>query len=69
VPNFQECFLGEGNIDVVAAIKTLKDVNFDGFLIDDHVPCIIDDSDWNHRGHAHATGYILGLVDAVNRLG
>lgn len=69
VPNFQECFLGEGNMDVVAAIKTLKDVNFDGFLIDDHVPRIIDDSAWNHRGHAHATGYILGLVDAVNRLG
>ena len=26
---------------------------------------MIDDSDWNHRGHAHTTGYILALVDAV----
>ncbi len=68
VPLFQECFLGEGNVDVVEAVRTLKQVGFDGFLIDDHVPRMIDDSDWNHRGHAHATGYILGLVDAVNRL-
>ncbi len=68
VPIFQECFLGEGNVDVVDAMKALKEVDFDGFIIDDHVPRMIDDSDWRHRGHAHATGYILALVDAVNKL-
>lgn len=68
VPKFQECFLGEGNFDPVLAIRTLKDVGFDGFIIDDHVPHMIDDTDWNHRGHAHATGYILGLVEAVEKL-
>ncbi len=69
VPVFQECFLGEGNVDVIDAIRTLKQVGFTGFIIDDHVPHMIDDSDWNHRGHAHATGYILGLVEAAQRLG
>jgi mannonate dehydratase len=68
VPTFQECFLGEGNFDPVEAVRTLKEVGFTGFIIDDHVPHLIDDSDWNHRGHAHATGYILGLVDAVYKL-
>jgi mannonate dehydratase len=68
VPVFQECFLGEGNVDVVDAMKTLKEVGFTGFIIDDHVPHLIDDSEWNHRGHAHATGYILALVEAVNKL-
>ncbi|MBZ0293033.1 MAG: mannonate dehydratase, partial [Anaerolineae bacterium] len=68
VPNFEECFLGEGNMNVVEAMKTLHEVGFDGFIIDDHVAHMIDDSDWNHRGHAHATGYILGLVDAVKQL-
>lgn len=67
-PTFQECFLGEGNVDVVEVIKTLADVNFDGFIIDDHVPHMIDDSDWNHRGHARETGYILGMVEAVQKL-
>jgi len=68
VPTFQECFLGEGNYDPVQVIRILKEVDFDGFIIDDHVPKMIDDTDWNHRGHAHATGYILGLVDAVHAL-
>ncbi len=35
---------------------------FDGFLLDDHVPHMDDDSDWNHRGRAHAIGYMQGLL-------
>ncbi len=69
VPHFQECFPGEGNVDVVAAIRTLKEVGFSGFIIDDHVPRMLDDSDWNHRGRAYATGYIMALVEAVKQLG
>ncbi len=68
VPKFQECFPGEGNVDVVEAIRTLKEVGFTGFIIDDHVPEMIDDSQWRHRGHAYATGYIMALVEAVNKL-
>ena len=68
VPVFQECFLGEGNVDVVAAMRALKEVNFTGFIIDDHVPHMVDDTGWGHRGRAHATGYIMGLLEAVNKL-
>jgi mannonate dehydratase len=68
VPKFQECFLGEGNVDVVAAMRALKEVGFTGFIIDDHVPHLVDDTDWGHRGRAHATGYIQALVAAVNAL-
>ena len=35
---------------------------FDGFLLDDHVPKMDGDSEWNHRGRAHAIGYMQGLV-------
>jgi mannonate dehydratase len=65
VPCFQECFLGEGNVDVVAAMRALNEVGFDGFFLDDHVPHMIDDTEWGHRGRAFATGYIMGLVKAV----
>jgi mannonate dehydratase len=68
VPRFQECFLGEGNVDVVAAMRALKESGFSGFIIDDHVPHLVDDTDWGHRGRAHATGYIQALVAAVNAL-
>jgi mannonate dehydratase len=67
VPSFQECFLGEGNVDVVEAMRALKEVGFTGFMLDDHVPHMIDDTDWGHRGRAHATGYMMGLLAAVAR--
>lgn len=66
VPAFQECFLGEGNVDVVAAMRTLHEVGFQGFIIDDHVPQLAEDTAWGHRGRAHATGYIQALVAAVS---
>jgi mannonate dehydratase len=68
-PNFQECFLGEGNVNVVAAMRALHEVGFQGFIIDDHVPQLVDDTSWGHRGRAHATGYIQALVSAVTQLG
>ena len=34
----------------------------DGFLLDDHVPKMDGDSDWNHRGRADAIGYMQGLI-------
>ena len=35
---------------------------FEGFLLDDHVPKMDGDSDWNHRGRSHAIGYMQGLI-------
>ncbi|HEU5315955.1 MAG TPA: mannonate dehydratase [Chloroflexota bacterium] len=66
--NFAECFLGEGNVNLVDAMKTFKECGFTGFFIDDHVPHMVDDSDWGHRGRAYATGYMMALLSAVNAL-
>lgn len=62
VPNFTECFIGEGNFDPAEAMALLKKTGFNGFLLDDHVPHMDDDTDWNHRGRAHAIGYMQGLL-------
>ncbi len=69
VPSFTECFLGEGNVNVVEAVQTLKKAGFTGFLLDDHVPHMINDTEWGHRSRAYAIGYIAALLDAVNQLG
>ena len=69
VPRFQECFLDQGEVDVVVVLRELKDMNFDGFLIDDHVPQVVSDSTWGHRSRAYATGYIKGLMRAVEAMG
>jgi mannonate dehydratase len=68
VPNFTECFLGEGNYDPAEVMTLLRRNGFTGFLLDDHVPHMDDDTDWNHRGRAHAIGYMQGLLRMGDRL-
>jgi mannonate dehydratase len=62
VPTFQECFIGEGNYDPAEIIRLLHRSGFTGFLLDDHVPHMVDDTPWAHRGRAHAIGYMQGLL-------
>jgi mannonate dehydratase len=62
VPNFIECFIGEGNYDPGEMMLLLARNGFDGFLLDDHVPHMDGDTSWNHRGRAHAIGYMQGLL-------
>ncbi len=63
--DFTECFIDEGNSDIVAVVQKLKDVGFRGFILDDHVPHLVNDSTWGHRGRAFATGYLLGILHSV----
>ena len=69
VPNFVECFIGDGNFDPAEVIVLLAKNGFDGFLLDDHVPKMDGDSDWNHRGRSHAIGYMQGLIRMAEFLG
>ena len=62
---FQECFLGEGNVNIVRAMQAFWDVGFKGFLIDDHVPQMVNDTVWGHRGRALSTGVMIGLLEAI----
>ncbi len=65
VPSFAECFIGEGNYNAAETMRLLKQSGFTGFLLDDHVPHMIDDTPWAHRGRAHAIGYMQGLLAAL----
>lgn len=64
--DFQECFLGEGNSNIPAVLRRLKSVGFNGFILDDHVPFLVNDSSWGHRGRALSTGYIAGVLATIN---
>jgi mannonate dehydratase len=64
--SFEECFLGEGNLDLAEVIRTLHDAGFDGYLIDDHVPGMVNDSAYGHRARAHAVGYMSGLIATLD---
>jgi mannonate dehydratase len=64
---FHETFLGEGNLDPLEVMLALRRAGFDGFVIDDHVPQMEGDSGWNHRGRALATGYLMGMLESMER--
>ncbi|MBT3604380.1 MAG: TIM barrel protein [Candidatus Latescibacteria bacterium] len=68
VPCFNECFIDEGNLNVFEVVQALKEVNFTGFIIDDHVPHMIGDTPWGHRGRAYAIGYIRALIDVAEKM-
>jgi mannonate dehydratase len=68
VPCFNECFINEGTVNPFDVVKTLKEVGFTGFMIPDHVPQMVNDSRWGHRGRAYAIGYMTALVELVNRV-
>ncbi len=69
LPRFSEAFIDEGTVNPVAVLRELLDAGFDGFVIDDHVPHLVDDTVWGHRGRAHATGYIAGILRALTDKG
>jgi len=65
VPKFHETFVDEGNFDSVEAVRALYDVGFDGAVLPDHVPEMVDDTDWRHRGRGFTIGYLRGVIDTV----
>ncbi len=68
VPSFNECFINEGNVDPFTVMQTLKEGGFTGFMIPDHVPAMVGDTDWGHRGRAYAIGYMTAMLELVNQL-
>ncbi len=67
VPHFDETFINDGDVDMFRMLQVYKEVGFDGFVVDDHVPHVVDDTPWGHRSRAYAMGYIQSLLDVVNR--
>lgn len=64
---FSESFIDDGKTDMKKAVMAYKEVGFNDTLIPDHVPKMIDDIPWGHRGRAYAIGYMRALIEAVDR--
>ncbi len=63
--DFTECFIDEGNVKIASVMRKFRDVGFNGFIIDDHVPHLVNDTPYGHRGRAYATGYLRAMLDAT----
>ena len=67
VPKFHEEYVNTGYVDMHRAMKIYKEVGYDSFFIDDHVPSTFQDTQFGHRGRAFAMGYIQALIESVNK--
>ena len=55
LPHFVETFVDDGYTDMYKIMKALKKVNFDGVLIADHIPRMINPAPRNNNNNASAT--------------
>ncbi|HEX9484039.1 MAG TPA: mannonate dehydratase [Gemmatimonadaceae bacterium] len=61
VPHYQEVFVDEGDLDMLAAIRALRAVGYDGVIIPDHTPEMTCGAPW-HAGMAYALGYMRAAL-------
>jgi mannonate dehydratase len=65
VPNYQEVFIDEGDIDMIRALKIFKKNNFDGVFIPDHTPQMTCKAPW-HAGMAYALGFMKAALSVID---
>jgi len=63
LPHFVETFLDNGYMDMYEVMKALRDINYDGVMIADHIPQMTDD---RRVGTAFSVGYMKALLERVN---
>jgi mannonate dehydratase len=63
LPHFVETFIDDGYMDMYQVMKALREVDFDGVLIADHIPLMADHP---RVGTAYTIGYMKALLARVN---
>lgn len=63
LPHFVETFIDDGYMDMYKVMKALREVNFDGVVIADHVPNIVGG---RRVGLAYSIGYMRALLERAN---
>lgn len=62
--HFMEVYPDNGDMDFVQVIRALRDVDYSGMVMPDHIPRHEDPAS-GLQGHAFAFGYIKALIQAV----
>jgi mannonate dehydratase len=60
LPHFVETFVDNGYMDMYKVMKTLREVNFEGVIIADHIPTMVG-------GPRVSTAYTIGYMNAMLR--
>lgn len=62
---FDEVYPDEGDVDMLKALRTYKQVGYNGVVVPDHVPHSDLDTPHGHRSRAYCFGYIKALLQTV----
>ena len=75
IPEFDEQFIDDGDVNMVEAMRTYKEIGFNGFITPDHTPWVVGDvvgrnglPPFGDRGRAFALGYMKGLMESFGVL-
>jgi mannonate dehydratase len=63
MPRFHETFLDNGYLDMYRVLEALRDVDFDGLLIPDHIPVM--ENEKSSAGHGAGIAYSIGYIRAL----
>ncbi|MGC9348880.1 MAG: mannonate dehydratase [Anaerolineae bacterium] len=63
LPYFVETFLDDGYMDMYEVMRALREVEFDGVIIADHIPLMAND---RRVGTAFSIGYMKALLERAN---
>lgn len=66
--NFAETYPDDGDVNMLQAMRTYKEVGYDGMMMPDHVPHTLGD-ERGLQSFAFAFGYIRALIQAVDAEG
>ena len=67
LPRFFETFPDDGYQDMPRVMRTLREVGFNGSVIADHIPQMINDTGLQQAGAAYCVGYMRALLRQANR--
>ena len=65
VPRYTEVLPHEGDGNMVANLKALREVGYEGYVVPDHHIGFIGDTDWAHCSKAWQVGFVRGLMHAL----
>src|SRR5262245_6488779 len=65
---FQETYPDDGDVDMLQAMRTYKEVGYDLMMMPDHMPHVTGDEN-GRQAFAFAFGYIRALIQAVDAEG
>lgn len=63
LPHFVETFVDDGYLDMYKVMRALREVNFSGAAIADHIPSMVGG---RYAGTAYSIGYMKALLNRVN---